>query len=85
MDTTKLAEKYQVNEGTILSLIRYRDEKIPTGGFLNAILENNLFNAMGKADQINRFQIFGICQFINMELPIGIYGSPKKVNEHLRN
>ena len=33
------------------SLIRYYDDHIPVGHFLTAVLSNNLFGAMARADQ----------------------------------
>lgn len=49
------------------------------GGFLLAVLENNLMEAMGRADSYNRATIFQICTFIYNELPHDCHGNPEKV------
>lgn len=39
------------------------------GGFLEAVLTNDLFGALGHADDMNRVAIFDICSYIYCELP----------------
>jgi hypothetical protein len=65
------------------SLIRYGRDKIPPGGFLRAILENDLFEAMGRADLENRLNIFHICDYIYNELPSTCWGDKEKVAKWL--
>ena len=67
------------------ALNRYTQDRIPTGGFLTAVLENNLMEAMGRADTINRYNLYDICTYIYNELPGHIHGSPEKVKQHLEN
>lgn len=67
------------------SLDRYTKDRIPTGGFLTAVLENDLMGAMGRADHINRQRLPEICKYIYNELPSGIWGSREKVQNHLKN
>lgn len=64
---------------TLAALQRYVEHGIPTGGFLNAVLSNELFEAMGRADWENRAALFEIVQFIYNELPSTCHGSPAKV------
>jgi len=65
------------------SLDRYAKERVPTGGFLRKVLENDLFGAIGKADTGNRNDLFSICSYIYNELPMSCWGSPKHVKEWL--
>ena len=48
---------------------------ISTGGFLHAVLVNDLFSAIGRADETNKLEIHKIIQFIYNELPTTCYGS----------
>lgn len=65
-------------------LERYVRYRIPTGSFLHAVLTNDLMEAMAKADEENREDIYEICQYIYNNLPITCYGSPKAVSEWLQ-
>lgn len=66
------------------SIMRYVEHGIPTGGFLMACLENNLMEAMGRADLTSRENLFDICGFIYNEIPTGAHGSPAKVSAWLK-
>lgn len=68
---------------TIDALDRYVEHRIPTGGFLQAVLENDLFAAMGKADVYNRQSLFDIVEYIYNELPRACWGSPDAVETWL--
>ena len=67
------------------SLIRYYDDHIPVGHFLTAVLSNDLFGAMARADQRNRANLHNICQFIYNNFPVGTYGTPEKVKAWLKD
>lgn len=49
------------------------------GSFCQAVLENNLMEAFGRADKENRETLFWICDYVYNELPYGCHGSPEKV------
>lgn len=57
------------------TLIRYIEKGIPTGGFLEAVLSNDLFEAMARADDFNRHQIFEIVSWIYNYAPSSCHGS----------
>ena len=61
----------------------YIENGIPPGDFLLAVLENNLMEAFGRADSINRYALFDFCQFLYNKAPPQCYGSPDKVAEWL--
>lgn len=67
------------------TLERYVQNKIPTGGFLKAVLENDLVQAFGRADDINKYRIGEIIEYIYNELPSLCWGSPEKVQNWLKN
>ena len=51
------------------SLARYVEHGIEPGGFLRAVLENNLKEACGRADHQNQATLFHIVSYIYNELP----------------
>ena len=53
------------------------------GGFVTAVLENNLMEALGRADIVNREDIFEICEYVYNEIPSICHGSPEKVRKWL--
>lgn len=65
------------------SLNRYVNEKIPTGGFLYAVLANDLMMAFARADLENRNSMFEIVKYVHNNLPIDCYGSYEKVERWL--
>ncbi len=79
MEASELRNK--VPEHTIGGLDRWVNSGIPTGDFLHAVLTHELFEAFGRADEINRAAMFDIVSYIYCELPISCHGNPKKVAE----
>lgn len=67
----------------IAPLIRYIAHKIEPGSFLRAVLENNLSEAMGRADMYNRRKIFEYVQWLYNEAPADCWGSPQNVHDWL--
>ena len=59
-------------------------EAFPVGGFLTAVLENNLSEALGRADEYNLKTIFHIVSYVYNELPSHCWGSPKNVSQWQR-
>jgi len=68
-----------MHDGIVLYLVH----KIPPGGFLTAVLENDLFGACSKADHINIGLLYVYCTFFYTVCPPGCYGSPEKVKAWL--
>lgn len=77
--------KYNIPQELIEGLILYRDEIIKPGGYLTAILENNLFDAVGKGDTVNLLVLKELCVYIYHELPGDIWGSKEIVEKYLAN
>jgi len=55
----------------------------PTGGFLRAVLENNLLEAVCRADIDNSVLLYAIVAFVNDEVADAMWGSPEAVAKHL--
>lgn len=72
---------YDVPMHTRDALMRYVNDGLEPGGFLTAVLENNLFEAIGRADMINKHHINDICLYIYNEVPSIAWGSRHAVNE----
>lgn len=65
-------------------LDRYVKYRIPTGGFLRAVLENDFIRAIGKADEDNMATLPEIRDYIIANLPMACYGSVKAVKDWLK-
>jgi len=68
-----------VREGMAL----YLDNRIQPGHFLSAVFANDLFNAIGHADDQCLAALPSIISFIYMETPGTCHGSWEKVNAWL--
>jgi len=65
-----------VREDTLDTLDNWAKHCWPPGSFCQAVLENNLKEAFGRADMKNRNALFDICRYVYNELPSGCQGSP---------
>lgn len=61
------------------ALKRWVDEGIEPGGFLTAVLQNDLFGAFGKADIAHSQAMADIVKYIWWELPSECWGSEEKM------
>lgn len=61
------------------ALDNYGTDGVPTGGFLRAVLSNDLFLALRKADIDNQHDIFEIVHYVYNELPGNCWGSKEAV------
>lgn len=58
---------------------RYMENGVETGGFLKAVLENDLKAAVSRADVFNQSQIANIVGWLFNEAPVNSWGSPVDV------
>ena len=72
-----------IPEHTRGALERYVEHRIPTGGFLYAVLTNDLYRAVERADSANLAALPFIARFIDQQLPGNIYGCAENVENHL--
>lgn len=61
------------------ALDQHAQEHRPTGDFTTAVLENNLMEAVGRADNNSLAALPSIVAYVYNELPGGCHGSPAKV------
>jgi hypothetical protein len=61
----------------------YVNEHCPPGGFLEALLSNDLVGACQEADRLNQKYIFNIVQVVHHYIPSTCWGSPDRVAEWL--
>lgn len=64
-----------IPEHTLAALNRYVERRIPPGGFLTAVLSNDLFGAVAQADSQNRVALADIVAYIYNEVPGNAWGS----------
>lgn len=55
-------------------IIRFYEDKIPPGSFLTAVINNNLREACGQADDTNRQVLFNYVQWFYNYAPAGTWG-----------
>ena len=63
---------------------RYVNDHRPVGGFLTAVLSNDLAGSFWKADEENRANLFHIMAYCWNEIPAPCWGSPEKVKAWLK-
>ena len=68
---------------TIEAIINYIQNGYIPGGFVTAVLQNNLKEAIGRADQFNQQCLRDIVMFICWEIPANTHGSPEIVRRYL--
>lgn len=68
-----------INADVISSLDRYVKHGVPTGGFLKAVLSNDLLESVSRADSGNLSVLPEIVLYIHNHLPSGCHGSRERV------
>jgi len=64
---------------TKAALDRYVEHKMLPGGFLMAVLSNDLFGAVGRADSENLAALPDIVKYVYNHMPADSWGSVDKV------
>ncbi len=63
---------------------RYIERGIPPGNFMQAVIRNDLFDALGRADDINRHRLYDICCFFYNDAPSGCFGSLERLSTWMK-
>lgn len=66
-------------------LLSYIEQHTEPGGFLRAILENDLLRACDRADHTNLWLLPVYVSYLYSCVPGGCWGSPEKVAKWLEN
>lgn len=61
----------------------YVNFRTPPGGFLEAVLENDLRESFSRADDISRFHLFDIVKYCYNDIPSACWGSRENVKNWL--
>lgn len=67
----------------VLALDRYANERIPTGSFLRAVLENDLKEAFIRADEEATRDMKEIVMYCYWKIPFNCWGSKEAVAQWL--
>ncbi len=76
------SEYRYISPNTIDTINSYVTKGLPAGGFVTAVLENNLLQAFARADDMNTAHMREIVTYCYNEIPSGCWGSPDKVLKH---
>ena len=79
-----VTREYGVPPHIVSALFRYLNSRISPGGFLTAVLLNDLFSAIGCADKQSLVGLPGLCRFIYCSVDGRAHGSPEKVSAWLK-
>ena len=78
---------YVISDNMLAALHAYVEYGRPVGGFLTAVLANDLQKACGRADDTNIWNLPAFAAWVYNEAPSGCHGSREKVEawiEHHR-
>jgi hypothetical protein len=72
-----------MKKSTLDAINRYAKDHCPVGGFLYAILSNNLTERFAMADEENKRDIEEILQYCYWNIPAICWKTPEKVEKWL--
>lgn len=70
---------FKLSDDDLEPLLRYTEQHIRTGGFLESVLKNDLKEAVWRADMHNRRKIFEYVEWLYNHAPKICWGSEKTV------
>lgn len=73
----------QVPDGLHAGLVEYFAARRPVGGFLTAVLSNDLRDAAARADDVNAPRLTDLVRFLFNYCPAPAWGSPEAVEAWL--
>lgn len=76
-------EKKSIPEWMKYDIDNYVKKRVEPGQFLTAVLENNLFESVSRADPESLIHIADLCKYINNKIPSECWGSKDKVSSWL--
>jgi len=83
--TRKCILEYRIPEYMIGGLYRYIVHHIEPGSFLRAVISNDLFDALGRADSTNSNLLKNYAQFLYNEAPSSCWGSRETYDGWIKN
>lgn len=76
-------QNYEIPDRMMPGLTRYVEDRVAPGGFLMAVLENDLLRACGAADEENMANLPAYTAYLYNRVPSSCHGSPEKVKAWL--
>lgn len=73
----------QIDMDMALAIKQYVEDKRPVGGFLRALLANDLTDAATRADKGNALTLADLAKFAYWNVPAHLRGSRERVNAHI--
>ena len=77
--------KFYIPERMMGGIERYVENHIEPGSFLTAVFENNLSEAVGRADEENMENLPAYAAYLYNEIPQGCHGSRENVRQWLNH
>jgi hypothetical protein len=74
-----------VPKSTIDSIIRYLEYGCPPGGFVEAVLANDLIGSVGRADSTNIRYLKNICAYVKWNIDCSSWGSYEIVRKYIND
>lgn len=74
---------YPIREDLLGALERHLNNGIMPGSFMTTVLENNLHQAVGRADHENLPNLHNIVGYVYNNIPAPAWGSPGKVKAYV--
>jgi len=75
---------WRIKPDTMAEIRRYVEHRIPPGGFVHAVLANDLYRACAKADDVNRELLCDVADYVESHLPMACRGSHAAVEAWLK-
>ena len=76
---------HDIPEHTRQTLVDYVELGYEPGGFVSAVLSNNLVEAFGRGDMRNIAALGSIVKFMYNRMPMNAWGSEERVLAHLNS
>lgn len=73
-----------IDDPVLEGINRYVIQHEPAGHFIMAVLQNDLQEAFGRADENNCTFMFHVVSYCHNEIPGGCWGSPMQVGKWLK-
>lgn len=81
----ELIARDMIPENAMETLRAYIDRGRRPGGFMEAVLSNNLSEAVARADERHMIAIPAIVFFLYNEAPSGCWGTPERVRDWMHS
>ncbi len=76
--------QFHIRDDMVAAIRLYVDEGIPTGDFLAAVIDHNLFEAVARADNENIENLPAFVAYFYNDTPSACHGSAEKRGDWLR-